>query len=104
MPCAGRDENRVARRDFSFDPVDLHDAAPASEIVEFLTDLVVMPLDFRAGRQARFSEALIFDRSIREIQQAPDGGPIFGGERDLLLAVTDFHIAMKSPMPAEINP
>lgn len=103
MPCSGRDENRITGRNFPGDPFHFHQASPAGDIVELLTYFVIVPLDFRTGVEACFRKTLVPNRSVRQIQQAANRGPVLGGERDLLLTVPNFHAVRKPPMLPECN-
>ena len=65
MPCAGRDENRIARGDWIFPAIDFHDGGAFQQVVEFLAEAVVMALGGGTGGEGGFGEALMGDGGVR---------------------------------------
>lgn len=80
VPGARRDENRIAGADRAGFRIDFHNASPLEHKIEFLAQLVVMAVGGPPGGKGGFREALVGDRGIGAVEDAPDGGTIFGGE------------------------
>ena len=72
MPFPGRDENGITGADGSLFPIDLHEAGSFENKVNLLTVPMVMPLRCSARGEAGFGEALVNDRGVSPVQNAPD--------------------------------
>lgn len=81
VPGVTRDEDGIASGDLARFAVEFHQSAAFEDEVKFLGELVKMPLGGAAGGEAGFGQALQFNGGIRAVQDAPDGGAVFGGER-----------------------
>jgi len=100
MPRSGRDKDGITRFHLAGFAVDFHETGAGKQVIEFLTELMVMPLCFASGGERGFRQALIGYRCIGQVQQAADRGTVLGGERGLLLAVADFHARKENTKPA----
>lgn len=96
MPCAGRNENRVAGNDEAGFVIDLHRTRAGENKINLLAFPVVVT--FRCGprSEAGFGETLSVDRSVRPVKDAADGGPVCGGKRDLFAQLLDDHVSLGS--------
>lgn len=80
MPGAGRDEDGVTGADFPGFLVDFHFSPALQQKIELLAQFVVMAVGGCPGGDGGFGEALIGDGGVREVENAPDLGAIFGRE------------------------
>lgn len=72
MPFPGRNENGITGSDGSLFSVDFHEAGSFENKVDFLTFPMVMPLRCAARGEAGFGEALVNNRRVSPVQNAPD--------------------------------
>lgn len=80
VALAGWDKDGVARSDpLGFRPDGDH-AVPLEYEIEFLAGEVVVGTRGRAGRKGGLGEALILHRGVGLVEDASDGGAVFGCE------------------------
>ncbi len=91
MPCAGWNENGVARADLPLCAVDFHEARAFEDEIEFLGDPVKVSLGGIPCGDPGLGETLVLHRCIGAIENAADGGAVLGGKRRLLIEVLDKH-------------
>jgi hypothetical protein len=89
---AGRDEDGVTGADVAGFAVDFHERGPFEEEVEFFAEPVVVAVGGLAGGHGGFGEALFFDRGVGAVEDATDGGAVFGGEGALIFELLDYHV------------
>ena len=83
VPCSGRYQYGITGLHILDFTVDLHLGLTLEYEVEFLANAMVVTLGGTAGGYGGLSQRLIFDRCVGEIQQAANGGTVFGGKRRL---------------------
>jgi len=91
VPCAGRDEDRVAGRDGRRFPIDFHFTSAALDEVKLLACAVLVALGAASGRQLRFGETLIGNRRVGAVENAADRRAILRGKWRLPFEVLDRH-------------
>ena len=91
VPCAGRDEDRVAGADGARLSVDFHFTAAAEDEIKLLGESVIMALRGSACGDLRLGEALVFDGRVGSVEDAADGGAVLGGEGFLVGEVEHGH-------------
>ena len=80
VPSTGGNENGVADFDRAGVAVEFHGAGAGKEEVNFFGEFVVMAVGGFTGWEEGFGEALIGDRGVGAVEDAADGGAVFGGE------------------------
>ena len=83
MPLPRRNENRIAGPDFTDFAVDLHRRAAFKDEIELFAEPVVVAVRRDAGLEGGFGEALLHDRGIGQVEEAPYRRPVGGGEGNL---------------------
>jgi len=91
VPGSRGDQNGVSWPDFFRFPIQGHYALALEDEINLLAQFVIMLLGRTPRGKRSFRQALVFDRSIAPIKNAPDGGPILGGKRSLCIQVLNDH-------------
>ena len=92
VPCAGRDEDCIAGADGARLAVDFHFTAAAEDKIKLLGEPVIVALCRRACGDLSFGEALVFHGCVGAVENAPDGGAVFGRERFLVGEIEHGHV------------
>jgi hypothetical protein len=87
----GGDEDGVTRGDVAGFAVDFHLRGAFEEEVEFFADFVVVAVGGLAGGHGGFGEALLFYGGVGAVEDAADGGAVFGGEGALIFKLLHYH-------------
>jgi len=72
MSGTRRNQNAVADTDLTKLSIDLHAPLALEQKVELFACAMVVPLGAGTRRQTCFRKALVLDRGIRAVQNAPD--------------------------------
>jgi hypothetical protein len=90
---AGADgyEDGVAGGDVAGGAVDFHEGGAFEEEVEFFAEFVVVAVGGLAGGHGGFGQALFCDGGVGAVEDAADGGAVFGGEGALIFELLDYH-------------
>lgn len=91
MPCAGRNEDRIARADILERAVHFHAAGSFLNEIKLLAQAMVVALRESSRWHRGFRKRLILHRRISPVEDAPDCGAILGGEGSLGCEVEDGH-------------
>lgn len=91
VPCACGNEDGVPGANLARLIVDADSGCALEQEIKLLAYSMIMPLGGAAFGKARLGEALHFDRSIGEIENAADDRAVLGGKRCLLLEGIDDH-------------
>jgi len=83
VPCARRDEDRIAQADHTAFAVELYLARAFENKIKLLRDLVVVPLCPAACLDARFRKALVLYGRIRAIEDRTDSRAVLRDKRRL---------------------
>jgi hypothetical protein len=100
VPCAGRDEDRIAWADQSTFAVEFYLARTFEDEIKLLRDLVIMPLCPASCRDGRFGKALLLDGRIRAIEDGTDSRAVFRYKRELGREILDGHSFSRCRDPA----
>ena len=93
MPCSGRNQNGIAGPDFPFITIDFHPSLTLQHKIDFLTELMIMPLSLPTCRQSGFGKTLFFHRCVRAVENTPDRRAIGCGKWFLFAQLADRHAA-----------
>lgn len=84
VPGARGNEDGVAGVDGLSGAIDFHFGGAFEDEVEFLTEAMVVAFGGAAGGECGFGEGLVLDRGVGQVEQATNGGAVFGREGRLL--------------------
>jgi len=91
VPGAWGDEDGVAWGDGAGGAVDFHFGGAFKDEVKFFANAMVVAFGGAAGGEGGLGEGLVLDWGVGEVEQAADGGAVFGGEGGLGGEGTDDH-------------
>ena len=91
MPCAGSDEDCIARADHSTFAVEFYLARAFEDEIKLLRDLVIVPLCPASRGDPRFRKALVLDGRICAIENRTDSRAVFREKRGLGREILDGH-------------
>jgi len=87
----GRDEDGISGGDIAGFAVDLHQGGAFEKEIKFLAELVVVAFGGLARSHGGLGQTLLFDGCVGAVEDAADGGPVFGREGALISDWLHYH-------------
>ena len=92
MAGSGGNEDGITGADFAGFAIDVHEGRAFEEEVKLLADFVVVAFGGLAGSHGGFGQTVLFDGRIGAVEDAADGGAVFGREGALIFELLDYHL------------